>query len=128
MKHKGDNIMEKGDTPETHEHAIGRRIRKLRKARQLTQEALAEMAQMSREYLSKIENGSHCSRDMLSRIAKPLAVKPSFLIMGRVDSTSAAMEIANILATHNAWEAFFLLELVRAASRLLKLHHLFENT
>ena len=59
---------------------FGRRVRSLRKLRDLTQEQLAEMAEMSPEYVGKIERGrSSPSFESIAQLAKALSVSPSIL-------------------------------------------------
>ena len=59
---------------------FGRRIRSLRKLRDLTQEQLAEMAEMSPEYIGKIERGqSSPSFESIAYLAKALDVSPRIL-------------------------------------------------
>ena len=56
---------------------VGRRVRKLRKLRRLSQETLADKAAMSAKYLSRIETGNeNPSIDLLFRLADSLEVEP----------------------------------------------------
>lgn len=56
---------------------VGRQVRRLRKLRQLSQEALADKAAMSAKYLSRIETGNeNPSIDLLFRLADGLEVEP----------------------------------------------------
>ena len=56
---------------------VGQRIRKLRKLRHLSQEALADRAAMSAKYLSRIETGhENPTIDLLFRLADSLEVEP----------------------------------------------------
>ena len=55
---------------------LGRRIKEVRKARGMTQEALAERIEMSPQYLSRIEGGSQSpSVEMLTKLADSLEVE-----------------------------------------------------
>lgn len=56
---------------------LGRRIKQGRERRNLTQDALAEKAGLSRIYIAKLEGGDRkaASLDALERIAKALRVK-----------------------------------------------------
>lgn len=55
---------------------IGRKVRYLRKARGLTQEALAEQADLHAVYIGEIERGeANVSVGVLERIAKALGVR-----------------------------------------------------
>lgn len=56
---------------------VGRRIKTLRKARKLSQEALADRADMSAKYLSRIEVGrENPTVDILLRLADGLNIEP----------------------------------------------------
>ena len=57
---------------------LGRRIRSLRKARGLSQEKLAELAEISPKYLSRIETGreENPTLNFFLRLAKGLKVDP----------------------------------------------------
>jgi len=56
---------------------VGQRIRKLRRFRNLSQEALADRASMSAKYLSRIEIGTeNPTIDLLFRLADGLDVEP----------------------------------------------------
>jgi transcriptional regulator with XRE-family HTH domain len=60
---------------------FGRRVQKLRKARKLTQEDLAELADLHRNYISQIECGRrNVSLLNILRIGRALKVRPSKLI------------------------------------------------
>jgi transcriptional regulator with XRE-family HTH domain len=62
---------------ETLKSQFGRRVRSLRKQRDLTQEGLAEAAAMSPEYVSKIERGmASPSFDSIAHLARALDVSP----------------------------------------------------
>lgn len=59
---------------------FGRRIRSIRKLRDLTQEELAESSQLSAEYISKLERGQASpSFEVIVQIANALEVDPSEL-------------------------------------------------
>ena len=59
---------------------FGRRVRSIRKLRDLTQEELAEITQLSAEYVSKLERGqSSPSFEAIVQIANALKVDPSEL-------------------------------------------------
>jgi transcriptional regulator with XRE-family HTH domain len=60
---------------------LGRRIQRLRAARGLSQEALAEKAGLSRGYLARVETGRHePSLTMLDKLAKALKVSVAELV------------------------------------------------
>lgn len=59
---------------------IGNHIKMLRKQRNLTLETLAEQAELSKGYLSRVENGQHQpSFSIILRLAKALMVPPGTL-------------------------------------------------
>lgn len=61
---------------------LGKRIREIRVARNLTQEDLSELTDIGASSISKIESGYfHPSDDNLERIAKALKVEPYKLYM-----------------------------------------------
>ncbi|UBM58215.1 helix-turn-helix transcriptional regulator [Marinilongibacter aquaticus] len=61
---------------EKHRLRIGRKIRELREAANLTQDQLAEMTGLKKPNLSRIENGKYnTGLDILSRIAEALGKK-----------------------------------------------------
>jgi transcriptional regulator with XRE-family HTH domain len=71
--------------PQALEHRIitGKNIRNFRQRAALTQERLAEQADLDWTYISKIERGrENVSLDTLARIAKALAVSVSDLVEG----------------------------------------------
>jgi transcriptional regulator with XRE-family HTH domain len=60
---------------------FGRRVQKLRKMRKLTQEDLAELADLHRNYISQIECGRrNVSLLNILKIGRALKVRPSKLI------------------------------------------------
>ena len=60
--------------------AFGRRIRELRHAQELSQEALAERARLHWTYVSAVERGLRTpGLDVIGRLATALAVSPSEL-------------------------------------------------
>lgn len=61
--------------------ALGDAIRRTRATKQLSQEALADLAGIDRSYMGGIERGEHNVAVInLSRIAKALEVRPSALL------------------------------------------------
>ena len=60
---------------------FGRRLKALREARGLSQAALGERANLTREYINKLEAGQHDpTLGALQRIAKALGVKVTALV------------------------------------------------
>jgi transcriptional regulator with XRE-family HTH domain len=63
------------------EEIVGQNVRRLRKARRLTQEALAHGAEIDTRYVGGIERGEeNPSVAVLGRIAEVLAVDPAELL------------------------------------------------
>ena len=60
---------------------LGKNIQKARKAKGLSQNALAELLDISREHLAKIETAKRCvSLKLLFKIAETLKIKESELL------------------------------------------------
>ena len=70
-------------------YEIGRRIYKVRKEYNWTQQKLAERSGVSSAYISRLENGNDfCPTvGLLCEIARALKVSPNWLILGRTDIT-----------------------------------------
>lgn len=61
--------------------SFGKKVRSFRKARRLTQEALAEMADISASFLGHIERGTRtASMDTLIALCNALNVSPQILL------------------------------------------------
>lgn len=77
---------------------VGRRIRVLRKARDLPIQQLADLAGISPGYLSDVERGSSApSAEKLARIAAELGVSTDYLLTGATTS-SAPVQVPQGLA------------------------------
>ena len=64
---------------------MGRRIRTLRKKRKLTQEKLAEMADLSKQTISRAEKGQReLGAHNVGRVAKALEVSADYLLTGEI--------------------------------------------
>lgn len=62
--------------------AIGRRIRYVRHGKRLTQEQVAERAEISANYLSRIENGTaRFSLDVLIQLINALDISADYLLL-----------------------------------------------
>lgn len=97
--------------------AIGKRIRKYRKALSLSQEQLAEMIGISTTHMSHIETGStKLSLTVLVEISKSLSISMDTIIFGQEkpsdDKTNS--EIYELLATCSPAQTKVLLEVIRA--------------
>ncbi len=94
--------------------SIGNRISYIRKARGYTQEKLAELANISIQFLSDIENNKKgMTVTTLKNIADSLNVSTDYLIYGREEPNENSMIIAMLdtLSDSNRKEAEKLLEI-----------------
>ncbi len=101
---------------------IGQRIRKIRKARGLSQEQLAEKVGISTTHMSHIETGNtKLSLSVFVGIAAALKVQTDFLLYDRPrESVSAAAQaISSIINGCDAAQARILTEIVRAAKQAM---------
>lgn len=99
---------------------IGQRIRKARKAHGLSQEELAERAEISVTHMSHIETGNtKLSLPVLVQIAETLEVRTDDLLFGADQMTvSSSMEdIASVLERCNVQEAKIISDTVKAMKR-----------
>jgi transcriptional regulator with XRE-family HTH domain len=65
----------------SHRRTVGQKIRAFRKRSKLSQEKLAEKADLSYKYLGEVERGSvNISLDSLVRLAKALGVRMKDLV------------------------------------------------
>lgn len=98
-------------------YKIGQQIRKIRKAHGLSQEELAEKANISTTHMSHIETGNtKLSLAVLVELAAVLEVRVDDLLQSeRADSTGAVMEeIAAVLEQCTARESKVIADVVRA--------------
>lgn len=74
--------------------ALGKRIREQRKQSKMTQEALAEKAEISNSFLGHIERGSRkASLDTLVKICNALKVSPSVLLQDSLDDNLLSEDV-----------------------------------
>ena len=66
------------DERDTHRE-FGRRFRRLRKERNLSQEKLSELAGLDRTYISQVENGANVTLATIHKLAGALGVDPAAL-------------------------------------------------
>ncbi|MGH7977378.1 MAG: helix-turn-helix domain-containing protein [Limisphaerales bacterium] len=67
----------------SHRRTVGQKIRLYRKQAQMSQEKLAEKADLSYKYVGEVERGYvNISLDSLTRIAKALKIKVRDLVDG----------------------------------------------
>lgn len=98
---------------------LGKRIRELRRASELTQEQLAERVGMSPKYLSNVERGrENVGLDKLFRIARALEVDTfelfNFQQRGELDLTAIREEIKRVVDAADEDSLKSLLLLMRA--------------
>lgn len=106
-------------------HAIGLRIRRMRKVRNLTQEKLAEMAEISVVHMSHIEtSATKLSLPVIVKIADALDVRVDSLLYDepRGSATIAVDEIAAVLDTCTAAQAQIIADIVRTTKQTLDRH------
>lgn len=101
-------------------YEIGQRIRRIRKAHNLSQEELAEKVNISVTHMSHIETGNtKLSLPVLVAIAGTLAVRTDDLLFEASPATSSAAleDIARVLESCTAGQAQCIADIVRAAKR-----------
>lgn len=79
---------------------IGKRIRNIRKSKGLTQERLAELADISLTHMSHIETGTtKLSLPVLVKISETLRVSTDELLFGNIETTKniALNDISHVL-------------------------------
>lgn len=104
---------------------IGQRIRKIRKARGLSQEQLAELIGISTTHMSHIETANtKLSLPVFVEIAKVLEVQTDSLLYDEPrDSVSSSIdEIVAILEGCDAKQARIILDIAKAAKQSLDIY------
>lgn len=103
---------------------IGRRIHRLRRQKDLTQQGLAEKIGVNASYIGPLEKGLKCpSITVLEKLAGELGQPVfSFFLDDRTDSGEGDIDerLAVMLASHPHEERRFLLRVVEEMSALLK--------
>lgn len=105
-------------------YKIGQQIRKYRKARGLSQEALAERIDISTTHMSHIETGStKLSLPVLVSLARVLEVRTDDILEPGTESTGKAYEeIAAVLDKCSPLESRILADLVVNTKKSLEKH------
>ncbi len=81
----------------------GRRIQKLRKAKGLTQEQLAERLNVSTVHLAKIETGKRgCSLDILIDFATFFNISLDYLVLGKGPDSEVRVRLDAVIRTLEA--------------------------
>ena len=100
--------------------SIGKRIKRMRKARDLSQEKLAEFADISVVHMSHIETGNtKLSLPVFVDIANALEVQADDLLNDNGGRITADNEINDILCTCSSKQVKIILDLVKAAKMSL---------
>ena len=98
--------------------AIGQRIRQLRRERGLSQETLAECAEISPTHMSHIETAStKLSLPVLAALAQRLSVSTDYLLYG--SSAKAHEEVDAVLDTCSERQIQILAEVVKSTKAAL---------
>ena len=106
-------------------YAIGQRIRRVRKARGISQERLSEVVDISPTHMSHIETGNtKLSLPVLVAIADALEVRVDSLLYDapRGSVSIAVDEIAAVLDACDAVQASIIADVVRATKQSLDIH------
>lgn len=105
--------------------ALGQRIKRMRKARKLSQEQLAEYAEISTVHMSHIETGkTKLSLPVIVKIADALDVRVDALLYDtpREGASIAVDEIAAVLSDCSAAQARIIADIVKTAKASLDAH------
>lgn len=106
--------------------ALGKRVKRLRKERRMSQEQLAELIDVSIPHMSNIENGkTKFSLQVLIDLANALQVSPDFLLVEQVDARGKVRgmvleEINRELVDCTEVQMTMIEEAVRNAKKFLK--------
>jgi len=104
-------------------YEIGQRIRKYRKAYNLSQEQLAEAVGISTTHLSHIETGNtKLSLPVLVAIAKELSVTTDELLydIDTKNKSAVKQELLNLLDSCNTKEVYILFDVLKATKTALE--------
>jgi transcriptional regulator with XRE-family HTH domain len=102
---------------------IGSRIREVRKSKHLSQDALAEIINISPSHMSDIENGKkNISLDIFMRITEALQVSADWLLRTNIPSVANLQsgEIGEILSDCSVSEAQALIKMLRNMKATLR--------
>ena len=90
---------------EIQQAAVGERIRQARRAQHLTMEKLAEAADTSTQFLSRVEQGvQSMTMVKFGRLARALGVSADYLLFGHGEAVDRAALAAEFLAHMNPIE------------------------
>lgn len=102
--------------------ALGKRIKEERLRKGLTQEQLAEEVNITRLYVTFIENGNRTVRiDVLERISTSLDVSIEYLIKGSISTHEEIVyEFGQLINSCTSQEANQLLNVVKTSIQLIR--------
>lgn len=106
-------------------YEIGQRIRKIRKANQLSQEQLAELVGISTTHMSHIETGNtKLSLQVFVDIANALSVQTDELLydVPSINKTYIKQEISELLDSCTTKDSYILLDILKASKTALDKH------
>lgn len=104
---------------------IGQRVRRIRKAKSISQEALAERAGISTTHMSHIETGNtKLSLPVFAALAEALEVRADDLLYDapRENAGAAAGEMAALLDGCTAGQARVIVSLAKAAKQSMDVY------
>ena len=103
-------------------YCLGNRIRKTRMNCGMTQEKLAEMVDISTNFMSLIENGRNMSVETLVKIADALGVTVDYLLSDtmEVQGDKIINQIAQNLSTLSDDEKLFFLNVIKQYKNIEK--------
>lgn len=104
---------------------FGRELKKLRQQKHLTQEQLAERADLSVPYISHLERGSKKpSLAVLVRLSESLEVTADQLLSGNqvMDKTAYYLEVQELLEDCTTCERAVLTDIISTAKRSIRTH------
>jgi len=108
--------------PDPEAVAIGQRIRAARKAKRMTVEQLAEAAETSFQFLSKIEKGEqNVTSVKLAKLVRALGVSGDYILFGRENTQDRTALAAEYLGRLDAGERELLSRVVIDLQGLLEL-------
>lgn len=103
--------------------AVGVRLHKARKKKGLTQEQLAEQAQISTQHISNIEHGhTKLSLPMLIKLANVLSVTPDYLLTESYYCSKAVFrdDLAELVDQMDDCEMRLTVEMIRSTLPVLR--------
>ena len=105
--------------------SVGERIREVREKRRLTQEKLAERTELSKSFISDVENGnSDISSDNLLKVADALGANLEYLVRGEAPKAPARAPVVippelSMLAEEDGLSYAQTLELLEAHNSII---------